>query len=40
MQVGPYVVRPLEKAASARAFFYLPIRISVAQSIEHPYLTA
>lgn len=40
MQVGPYVVRPLEKAASARAFFYLPVRISVAQSIERPYLTA
>lgn len=40
IQVGPYVVRPLEKAASARAFFYLPVRISVAQSIDQPYLTA
>lgn len=40
LQVGPYVVRPLDKVASARAFFYMPIRISVAQSIDQPYLTA
>lgn len=40
IQVGPYVVRPIDKAESARAFFYLPVRISLAQSIDQPYLPA
>lgn len=40
LQVGPYVVRPLDNKASSRAFFYLPIRIGLAQTIAEPYLSA
>ncbi len=40
MQIGPYVVRPIDKAESARAFFYQPVRISLAQYTDQPYLPA
>lgn len=40
LEVGPYVVRPLDNTSSSRAFFYLPIRMGIAQLLSEPYLSA
>lgn len=40
LAVGPYVVRPLDNTTSSRAFFYLPVRMGIAQLLAEPYLSA
>lgn len=39
-EIGAYVVRPVDKQASSRAFFYLPIRLGLARDVGEPYLSA
>jgi hypothetical protein len=36
---GPGVVRPADDKISSRAFFYLPVRIALAGSVDDPYLS-
>jgi len=40
IEVGGSVVRPLDAKTSSRAFFYLPIRIRLANAVSDPYLPA
>lgn len=40
IEVGGSVVRPLDNKSSSRAFFYLPIRIRLANAVSDPYLPA
>jgi len=40
IEVGGSVVRPLDAQTSSRAFFYLPIRIRLANAVSDPYLPA
>lgn len=40
IEVGGSVVRPLDAKTSSRAFFYLPIRIRLANPVSDPYLPA
>lgn len=37
LEVGPHVVRPIDAKTSSRAFFYLPLRIGLAQAVGQPY---
>lgn len=39
-EIGAYVVRPVDKQASSRAYFYLPIRLGLARDVAEPYLSA
>lgn len=39
-QIGPSVVRPLDKNASSRAFYYQPVRVGLASTLNQPYLSA
>ena len=38
VEVGPSVVRPFDSKTSSRAFFYLPVRVSIARNVGEPYL--
>lgn len=40
LQIGPSVVRPLDKNASSRAFYYQPVRVGLASTLNQPYLSA
>jgi len=37
LEIGPSVVRPFDAKTSSRAFFYLPIRVGLAQLVGDPY---
>lgn len=39
-EIGPSVVRPLDKSTSSRAFYYQPIRLGLACTLNDPYLSA
>lgn len=38
--IGPAVIRPPEANASAKAFFYLPLRVSLQTDVSQPYVEA
>ena len=38
IEIGPPVVRPLQEKASARAFFYQPIRVGLAEYVGETYI--
>lgn len=40
LEIGPPVVRPLDKSTSSRAFFYQPIRVGIAEYVGEPYRSA
>lgn len=37
IEIGPYVVRPVDARTSSRAFFYQPIRVGLARDVDQPY---
>jgi hypothetical protein len=40
LTIGPGVVRPPQDAVSSRAFFYLPLLVTLAQDVSRPFVTA